>query len=357
MRHPIYILAAAAISPQHSFDNDFLLQPLAGSTDNQLMAVDIDYRRFINPVAIRRMSRLLKMSISAAMRCLQLAGLSHIDAIITGTSRGSVSDTEHFLKDMIALHEGTLNPTAFIQSTYNAPNGWIALQSKSTGYNQTYVHRGFSLELALTDAQLLAAEQEGHHHILVGCYDELSPEYYIVKDKLDYWKKEPINSPELLQHKNTQGTIAGEGSAFFCISDQPDNAVCVLNDVQMLHEPSGKTIKECVTNMLDAYNLSAADIDMVLCGKSGDSRFEHLYPEALVLFSSERIAIAGFKHLCGEFETSTGFALWLTTEIFKRQEIPDVIQISGAKPDRIKNILIINHYILDTASVLLLTAV
>ncbi|KAK6021762.1 Beta-ketoacyl synthase protein, partial [Ostertagia ostertagi] len=163
-----------------------------------------DYRPFINPVAIRRMSRLMKMAISAAVQCINEAELMAPDAIITGTGRGSMTDTEHFLNDMIRLEEGAMNPTSFIQSTYNSPNGWIAMLLKCTAYNQTYVHRGSSLELALLDAQLILAEGgEDTRNVLAGSYDELTDDYFLVKGKINYWKDIIPPSLELLQHTDT----------------------------------------------------------------------------------------------------------------------------------------------------------
>lgn len=353
MRQPLYIHAATAISAQHSFDSDLFLQPLVSSNDNRLPVVDADYRAYINPVAIRRMSRLLKISISAAMKCLQEAAVSCPDAIITGTGRGSVGDMEFFLKDMIRLHEEALNPTAFIQSTYNAPNGWIALQSKSVGYNETFVHRGCSLELALIDAQLLLAETNPDKNVLVGCYDELTPEYYIVKDKLGYWKKDPVDSANLLYENNTPGSIAGEGSSFFLVSGKDENSLSRIEQIAIIHTPTAHSLLQQTTQMLACYDLSLQDIDVIVCGKSGDSRFENLY-ESVLNNASEQTSIAGFKHLCGEYETASGFGLWLTQQLLKDQSIPEAIMLKKGTQTGIRNILFINHYILDSATIMLL---
>src|SRR5690606_27512480 len=140
--------------------------------DGKLFVQEPDYREFINPVAIRRMSRLIKMGIGCGMKALQEANVKKPDAIITGTGLGSMTDTEKFLKDMILLKEEALNPTYFIQSTYNSINGWISLQTKSTGYSQTYVHRGLSIEMALLDAQLFLNETEEDKYVLAGGFDE-----------------------------------------------------------------------------------------------------------------------------------------------------------------------------------------
>lgn len=353
MMRPVYISAATALSPQHSFDSDTLLPNIASSDNGKLYVIDTDYSKYINPVAIRRMSRMLKIGISTGMKCVQLSGVEKLNGIITGTGRGSMRDMEVFLNDMLRLKEEALNPTYFIQSTYNSVNGWLAMQTKCTGYNQTYVHRGHSLEMALLDAQMLLNETDENQTYLVGCLDEMTEEYFVVKDKIGYWKKDIPNSLEVLKHNTTPGSIGGEGSAFFTITNNKDKAICSIDYMDMLHEPTTDSIQSAINNALTKNGLSIKDIDLILCGISGDSRFQSLY-EPVLHDTTAHTTIAAFKHLCGEYDTSTGFAMWLATEIFKKQEVPEVlIQKRGINPS-IKNILIVNHYILNSASVVLL---
>lgn len=353
MSRPVYIKSATAISPQYSFEAERFLQPVAGSDNGQLYVIDADYRQYINPVAIRRMSRLLKMSISAAMQCLKEAGVVVPDAVITGSGRGSMTDMELFLKDLIRLQEEALNPTLFIQSTYNAPNGWIALQTKGTGYNQTYVHRGISMELALLDAQLLL-EENPDQNILVGCYDELTPEYMIIKGKLDYWKKKIPVSTELLQHADTPGTIAGEGTAFFTLCGDADGACCAVRGIRTISAPDAAAVEAAVQQVVSDNGLAASDIDVVLCGMNGDARFQSLYAPVSNYFAG-RATIAAFKHLCGEYDTTTGFALWLAAQIMRTQQVPEPAVVQKGTGNDIQHLLIVNHYILGSASVLLVS--
>lgn len=352
MMKPVYISSAAALSPQDSFNTDNFLSNVISSDTGKLYVKDTDYSKYINPVAIRRMSRMLKIGISTGMQAYRASGIEKLDGIITGTGRGSMRDMELFLGDMIKLNEEALNPTYFIQSTYNSVNGWLAMQTKCTGYNQTYVHRGHSLELALLDAQMLLNETAEQQTYLVGCLDEMTEEYFIVKNKTGYWKKPAPVSTELLKHNDTSGSIAGEGSAFFTVTNQSDNALCAINNISLIQNPDVATIQNNIDEILKANNLSIRDIDVVLCGLSGDERFQPLYQPVFDNMTAHT-TIAAFKHLCGEYDTSTGFALWLATELFNRQQVPDIlIQKKGIHPE-IKNILILNHYILDSASVML----
>ncbi len=353
MTYPVYILSASAISPQHSFYPGNFPDPVVHTDDGQLFITDIDYTRYINPVAIRRMSRILKMSISAGLQCLKEAGVEKPDAIITGTGRGSMTDTERFLIDMISLQEEALNPTYFIQSTYNSTNGWLAMKTQCTGYNQTYVHRGASFELALLDAQMLLQEGSAQY-ALAGCFDELTRDYFFVKNKIDYWKKELPDSLELIQNSHTPGTIAGEGAAFFLLSSKKEQAAAVLQSLSILNDPDAADLSEQVNIMLGNCGLSYDDIDLVLTGMNGDCRQQYIY-DVITPRLAPGTTIAVFKHLCGEYDTSSGFGLWLAIRLLATQEIPELIIHRKGAPGKIKHILILNHYILNNVSAMVVS--
>ncbi|NJK84751.1 MAG: beta-ketoacyl synthase chain length factor [Bacteroidales bacterium] len=111
-------------------------------------------------MASRRMSRIVKMGICSALKCLKESGVEVPDAIITGTGFGCIEDTEKFLGSIIQNEEKMLNPTPFIQSTHNTVGAAIALKIKCNNYNNTYVHRGFSFEHALLDGLMLLNEDK-----------------------------------------------------------------------------------------------------------------------------------------------------------------------------------------------------
>jgi len=355
MKQLFYIKSASTISPQHSFEQEQFLQPLASSNDNKLHIIDIDYSKFISPVAIRRMSHLLKIGISSGMQALRDAHIEQPDGIITGTSHGSKLDMEHFVKDLITLNEEALNPTYFIQSTYNSVNGWLAMQSKCTGYNQTYVHRGASFEMALFDACMMLNEAEKPEHYLVGGFDELTDDYFIIKSKVDYWKKAPVNSLELISKTDTAGTIAGEGSSFFVVSNEESNALCSIAGIKMLQNPNEETLRKAVDELLQQNNLNKSDIDVLLAGMNGDANAQELYTP-IIETTAPQTSIATFKHLCGEYETATGFALWLACQLITRQEVPEAIMYRKGSNNKIKYVLILNHSVFRNVSLTLVKA-
>lgn len=53
-----------------------------------------------------------------------------VDAIITATGLGCLADTEKFMNALMDNREQMLNPTAFIQSTFNTVGAQLALLLK-----------------------------------------------------------------------------------------------------------------------------------------------------------------------------------------------------------------------------------
>ncbi|MCZ2443200.1 MAG: 3-oxoacyl-ACP synthase, partial [Flavobacteriales bacterium] len=119
----MYIRSASAVSPQASF-NQMLSTP-AVYTGDKLNCIEPDYSKYIDPKLIRRMSRIIKMGVAAAMEALKDAELSMPDAIITGTAYGCLADTDAFLSRMVEFNEELLSPTSFIQSTHNTVGAQI----------------------------------------------------------------------------------------------------------------------------------------------------------------------------------------------------------------------------------------
>ena len=352
MRQPLYIHAASAISPQASFEAKDFLSPVIHTDRNVLEALDAPYADYIPPVAIRRMSRILKMSICTAMRALRDAGVAKPDGIIIGTARGGITDMETMVRDLIRLQEEALNPTAFIQSTYNSPNGWIAMLSKCDCYNQTYVHRSSAFELAVLDAQMMAAEAAAPIYLLVGCHDEMTDDHFTIRRKLGYWKHEKKDSRTIFAQPETPGSIAGEGATAFVLSNEKGNAVAKISDLQITTEGTAAALKAAILKIIADSGYEAKDISLIMTGKNGDARESHLYDDALALFPND-IPVCTFKHLCGEYETAVGFGLWITEYILRRKEVPEIILLQGSKTQQLRRILLLNHFNHGTLSIFL----
>jgi hypothetical protein len=139
--------------------------------------------------------------------------------------------------------------------------------------------------------------------------------------------------------------MCGEGVSFFVLSTEKKIASqACFKALKMVYKPSSEEIiHDELKFFLTENNVSYDDIDIILVGKNGDNRFDPIYDRFLRANFPNKTACA-FKHLTGEYHTSGAFAFWLAANIMKTKEIPDFIKLNDKSPDKIKNILIYNHY-------------
>lgn len=340
----VFINGLNAISPQDTFSGTSLAGIIREYNEvRSLKCIEPKYSSFIDPMASRRMSRIVKMGLTSALSCLKSSEVSMPGAIVTGTGLGCIEDTTKFLSSIYENEEKLLNPSPFIQSTHNTVSATIAQNIKCNNYNNTYCDSGFSFENALLDAMMLI-EERSDDNILVGGLDELTPALFNITDRLGFWKKKPVNSIELLTGVS-DGSIAGEGTSFFLLgSKKNEKSFCRIDGLRMLYKPEGisETI-EFLTRFFSENHLEAAkDIDLVLMGYNGDQKNDKVYDYLRKeLFCN--CTTAYYKHLCGEYQTSNSFALYLAARILKEQETPQVILMNKYDNKEIKKILIYNH--------------
>lgn len=338
-----FIDSTCAISPQNTFKGDGLLQDVRQyNAVRYIKCIEPQYNEFIDPMISRRMSRIIKMCVSTALKCLSNAGIKTPEAIITGTGLGCIEDTEKFLCSIYSNEEKLLNPTPFIQSTHNTVAATIALILKCNNYNNTYSHRGFSFETALIDSLMLLQEGSANN-VLVGGLDEQTFTSFLITDRLGFWKKDLINNLQLLEY-NTKGSIAGEGTAFFVLNGQKTSrSIAKLISVNTFYKPKGFPETEMkLSTFIKENTKDPGQIDLILMGMSGDLVTDKIYYQLKdSLF--RHIPCAFFKHLCGEYDTASSFALHLASKILNEQIVPSVIRLDNKPVKEIRNILIYNH--------------
>lgn len=152
--------------------------------------VKSDIKLLIPDVGLRRrMSRVVKNAVSTAVECIEgVENIDTLDAIITATGWGCLTDSERFLRNIIENKEQLLNPTPFIQSTFNTVGGQIALLRHNHCYNVTYVNRSHSFEDALLDAMLRIADYDSKN-ILIGSFDESTPSQHRIMERMGLFRK------------------------------------------------------------------------------------------------------------------------------------------------------------------------
>jgi 3-oxoacyl-[acyl-carrier-protein] synthase II len=348
-----YINGVGIISPQRTFDNSEFLSNVK-TYETTLTCITPDFKAYLSPVQLRRLSRMLRIGMTAATICLKDAGITVPDGIVTATGYGFLDETEKFLKELLERNEKQLTPTFFMQGTYNALAGLVALSVKCTGYNNTYVSKGFAFENALQDC-LLQLTSNPNQNLLLGSYDESAAVQYTAGMREHQFKAEPSNSLDIFKNK-TEGCIQGEGSAFFDLSGESSASTwCSVEGLQLIYRPeSAEELTQTIKSFLSKHDVKKSDVDLVVSGMSGckskDLLLESL--ESLLFVDTPRTY---FKHLCGEYCTATTFGMWLAASILKKQHVPEVVKASnGEFPNSIKTILLINHYFNRNYSVILL---
>ncbi|MEO7989896.1 MAG: beta-ketoacyl synthase chain length factor [Chryseolinea sp.] len=350
-----YVNGSGIISPQLTYDDQQFLETVQEYHTNVLTCLTPDFKAYINPIQLRRLSRMLRIGLSAATICMRNANTQKIDGVIVGTGYGFLIDTAKFLEEVLGQDEKHVAPTHFMQSTYNTLAGLVALSIKCTGYNNTHVNKGFAFEAALHDA-MMQLNENAALNFLIGSYDEADPVQYTINSRVKHYKKEFISNLNLFESR-TDGTIQGEGSAFFSLSAVPTEATsCSLLDLRMIFKPEDeKELNDSLNQLLSANELSIDDIDLIISGASGDITNDALINSVCLKLSA--ITQIRFKHLIGEYCTASSFAFWLGASTLKKQAIPEVVKVDlMQKPLPIKRILILNQYMGRNYSMILLEA-
>src|SRR5687768_15094538 len=115
-----YINGLGILSPQKTYDNNDFLPDLVSYNNNALHSITPDFKEYINPIQLRRLSRMLRVGLTAAIICTRDSGITKPDGIITGTGYGFLNDTAKFVSEMLVQEEKHMTPTFFMQGTYNA---------------------------------------------------------------------------------------------------------------------------------------------------------------------------------------------------------------------------------------------
>lgn len=331
-----YIKGSGSISAQDTFMIDGFPDNLRQLNPGMNLVSEPNYKEFIQPIQLRRMGRVLRMGVTAAAQCLKAAGVDVPDAIITGTGLGLVQDTEKFLTSVLENDEKYLNPTSFIQSTHNTVGAHIAVMLKCNSYNCTYVHSNISFESALLDSHMQIAENP-EMNILLGGLDEMTESYYRISDRAGLWNKYyPAGSEPMIPQKS----IVGEGAAFSLLTGNryPEN-YAKFTGVSTFYKPGSiSEIATRIAEFLDPKGLKPEDIDFILLGQN-DPEGDYIYNGIQTSVFNEN-NLGFYKHLCGEYHTSSAFASWVAANCIKNQVIPDALFLQNRDQRKPKNILI-----------------
>lgn len=169
-----------------------------------------DYKEVIIDANLRRrMGRLLKMAVWCGLKSLDGVPSERVAGIITSTGAGFMKDTISFGSSIFDREETLLNPSPFMQSTFNTASGYIALIRKIHAYNTTYVQQADGFAASLVDAAMLLDDAGEGNVALVGAFDEVTPEVDVIRQRLGLYRVGDGFLP------------LGEGAAAFLLTAMP----------------------------------------------------------------------------------------------------------------------------------------
>ena len=336
---PIYIYGFNSISIQPTFQENYFFEEISKYSENGIKVIDPDYKEFVPALQLRRMGKSMRMAVYAAQKAIQSAGNPKIDAVITGTGEGCMRDSEKFVEALWENDGGMLNPTPFIQSTHNMAAATVALALGCKGYNMTYTNNSNSFESALMDAQLYVNEHPDEM-ILVGGLDEIS------EQTTEFWSsigwlnpKNPQIPIDLNQKSN--GEIVSEGAGFFLVSGvENENALGKIFGIKTAYEVDN--VNDFILDFIRENNVEISDLDAVILGNNGDSKFDQIYLElAENLFKNTPQIV--YKNVLGEFDTVNAIAVEIALKVFEYQKIPLSLKMNNLDRNSYRKILIYNQ--------------
>lgn len=342
----MYISGIGCISAQKTFEENYFFSDYNFTSNEIFKCLEPIYSKYINPSFSRRLSRLVKFSMTGAILALNDACIKVPDAIISGTGLGCIEDTEKFMGYVLMEEGGLLSPTPFIQSTHNTVNSQLALYLKCRGYNITYSHRIFSFEQAIVDAFLLLSDNPGKN-VLAGGFDEITENSQRIKNI--YFGKKTGNI-------NGYNVRDGEGAAFFLLKEEKDSscyAKIIAVETIRIGNLKVKSISEVLENILEKYRLDISDIDYILTGMNGNIVNDEPYLDLKKGILAD-IPYLFYKHLSGEYFTSSSFAMWCASKMLKTQSIPQIMNYENHVFSKVEHILLLNFFRKRDLSFLLL---
>ena len=274
--------------------------------DSMVKAVNPSFRDYMAANEARRMGNLMKRALVTTLKVLGETGIEHPEAIITGTSIGSLDYTERILDSITENGEEALSPTYFMQSTHNTVGSALAIYTKTHGYNTTYSHDALSFDLTVLDAWMQM--QLGKiSTALVGGHDEIVESYYSLMKKVGYVGVEgmvPCGEVAMSMMLNTSETV---------------DRLCELAGIRISFRPTKEVFQHQLDAMLAEAGMKVDDISAVMTGVNGNPVNDQRYEETVNAFFADK-PLLDYKHLFGENYTVSALGLYAAAHLLKKRD-------------------------------------
>ncbi len=122
----------------------------------------------------------------------------------------------------------------------------------------------------------------------------------------------------------SNGYVPGEGSSFFTLSNEKsDNNIAKLLDVS-IHYGANTTedLEKALHTFLSKNKLEVNDIDLLLSGSNGS---KNQWYNTIESYLPTEKPVIEYKGYCGEYDTASSFAMWLSTKLIDEQEAKNVL--------------------------------
>lgn len=296
MANRCFVNSLAQVSCQKPLSDEWFDSPCLYKED-YVRAQEPDTKGLIVPSEARRMSKILKRTVSTAITALNNSDINHPDAIITGTGMGCMENSEKFLIDLSRFGENCLKPTLFMQSTHNTISSLIAIILKCHGYNNTYSHKGISFESSLFDAWI-QMKSGMIRNALIGAHDEVTPFMDLV-----------------LERTHPEYSFVSEASVSAILTNNSSNNICEVVDVRLFHRPEIEEIASLLDNHLD---------NVLLLGVNGNGLNDGPYEELLKELSYTPHTLQ-YKNIFGENFSASALGFYVGAKILEKQTIPEFL--------------------------------
>ena len=313
MRKKVYIQAAEQISIQNPLSETWMEEPLHYS-EPLVKAVNPQFRDYMAAGEVRRMGGLMKRALVTTLQVLKKTGIEHPDAVMTGTSIGSLDYTERFLDAMTENGEETMSPTWFMQSTHNTVGSSLAIYTKTHGYNVTYSHGSISFDLAVQDAWMqLQLGKIGN--ALVGGHDEMVEHYFNCLQKAGYVGQEG------------QVPCGEVAMSMLLTTDEQAGHLCELAGIRLCHKPSKETLQQQIDSLLAEAQLTMDDLDAVMTGVNGKPANDSLYQQTVETFFAGKQLLT-YKDLFGENYTVSALGLYAAAHLVNKGKAKSILLLN-----------------------------
>ena len=318
MKRRVYIQAASQISIQEPLSESWMKAPVICS-EPFAKAVDPPFSQYFAPNQMRRSTGYIKRALAVSLEVLRRCNIEHPEAIITGTSFGSLERTNGFLSQVCANKEEALSPMFFMQAIHNAVSTTIAIATQTKSYNTTYSHSRMSFDAALLDGSMQM--QLGNiSNALVGGHEDTSAIHFELLKKCGYVGVKGM------------ATYADISVAMMLSAEEDQQNLCELAGVRLLNNPLDEKVKEVTEKMLEEAQIES--IEAVMTGANGNPANDAPYFEmAERLFKNKPLLT--YKNLFGENFAASAAGVYAAAHKIKQETMGSIMVINRTEKNEV----------------------